>query len=86
LITGNAAGIRFVQNLVIWDKPAQKTGDKIQNVPTTKEEPFWRDAEKIRGKEVLGFQTVLVTNKVDMFELVDHKDDVWVQFSLSLSL
>jgi len=29
-MTCNAAGIRFVQNLVIWDKPAQKTGDKIQ--------------------------------------------------------
>ena len=27
--TGTAAGIRYGQNPVIWDKPAQKTGDKI---------------------------------------------------------
>ena len=33
-----AADIRYVQTLVIWDKPAQKTGDKIlvqKPVPTT---------------------------------------------------
>ena len=70
--TSTAAGIWYVQNLVIWDKPVQKTSDKIlvqKPVPNTKK----REIKKERNQSGDCDLEIVFLTKHKIMLLTKHK-------------